>query len=163
MLCCARLLELYLLRHGIAEQRSATGADRDRALTADGVTRVRGVMDRAKAAGFAPKWIVASPYLRAQQTARVAAEVLGYREPILGSAALVPESSPAAVLAEAKELDDGPLLFVAHEPLLSGTAAWLTGETRVMIEFQPATLVAITFDAWPSLPLGRVKATFHAT
>jgi phosphohistidine phosphatase len=155
-------VDLVLLRHGIAEQRAASGQDRDRALTAEGTARLRDVVTRARHAGLAPRWIVASPYLRAQQSARIAAEVLEYRDAILSSPALVPDSSPAALWAEARELDESPLLFVSHEPLLSATAAWLTGETRVIIEFRPATMVSLAFEEWSPAPRGLVRSTLHA-
>ncbi len=64
---------------------------------------------------MAPKWIVASPYLRAQQTARIAADLLGHSEPILPSTRLTPEADPEDVWAEVRDLaPDSPILFVAH-------------------------------------------------
>ena len=40
-------MEIYLLRHGIAEDRSATGRDADRRLTEEGRAKLRRVLERA--------------------------------------------------------------------------------------------------------------------
>ena len=157
-------VELHLLRHGIAEHRAASGRDQDRSLTDDGVDRLRGVIAQAKETGLDPKWIVASPYLRALQTARIAADILGYSEPILTSTRLTPESDPAELWAEVRDIaPDSPLLFVAHEPLLSATASWMVGESRVMIEFRPATLVRIDFETVGPEPAGVLRWKLHGT
>jgi phosphohistidine phosphatase len=157
-------VELYLLRHGIAESRSPSGRDQDRALTHDGIEALQSAIAQAIQAGLAPKWIVASPYLRAQQTARIAADLLGYSEPILPSIRLTPESDPEDLWAEVRDLaPDSPLLFVAHDPLLSTAASWLVGEKRVIIEFKPATIARIDFDKLTPEPRGTLQWKLHAT
>lgn len=106
---------------------------------------------------LAPRWIVASPYLRAQQTARIAAQILGYEEPILTSTRLTPEADPAELWAEVRDLaPDSPLLFVAHEPLLSSSASWMTGESHV-VAFRPATLVQLNFEEVGVAPKGVLR------
>jgi phosphohistidine phosphatase len=148
-------VELYLLRHGIAEQRAASGRDQDRALTQDGINGVRSVLLQAKESGLVPRWIVSSPYVRAQQTARIAAQILGYDEPILASTRLVPEAEPAELWSEVRELaPDSPLLFVAHGPLLSTAVSWMTGGGPVSIGFRPATMVRIDFEETGVEPRG---------
>ncbi len=150
-------MELYLLRHAAAEVRSSSGRDSDRALTEDGIEKLRGALLRAKETGVAPRWIVASPYLRAQQTARIAAQILGYDEPILPSTRLTPDAPPVDLWAEVRDLaPDSPLLFVGHEPLFSAAASWMTGESRVTIGFGPGTLVRIDFEAVDPEPRGKL-------
>ena len=70
-------VELYLLRHGIAKDRSASGRDADRRLTDEGRTKLRRVLERAHAAGVVPSLILSSPYRRALETAEIAARELG--------------------------------------------------------------------------------------
>jgi len=157
-------VELYLLRHGIAEHRAISGRDIDRALTDEGVSRLRSTLEQARTEGFDPRWIVSSPYLRALQTARIAADLLAYSEPILTSTRLTPDADPEEVWAEVREMDpDSPLLFVAHEPLLSTTAAWLTGDSHVIIEFKPATMVRIDFETVGLVPQGKLRWKIHGT
>lgn len=148
-------MDLYLLRHAAAEQRAASGRDFDRSLTDDGIARLRRVLEEANL-HTGPALIVASPYIRAQQTAIVASEMWGSVE-IVSSSRLTPDSSPNALWQEVRELDASPLLFVAHEPLLSAAASWMIGETRVVVEFQPASLVAMKFEKWTPTPQGRLQ------
>jgi phosphohistidine phosphatase len=156
-------MELYLLRHGAAEAGCASGRDQDRALTAAGEQAVQELLTRVQGEGVAPRWIVASPYLRAQQTARIAARVFGYEEPVLLSTRLTPESAPVDLWAEVRDMDpDSPLLFIGHEPLLSAAASWLIGETSVTLNFRPGTLVRIDFDEIRMTPQGRHRWTLHA-
>jgi phosphohistidine phosphatase len=68
--------KIYLVRHGVAEDISATGADFDRALTASGVRKMEAAAAGLETIGVQPGILVASPYRRAQETAGVLAEVL---------------------------------------------------------------------------------------
>ena len=72
-------MELYIFRHGIAEDAVAGQSDADRALTDEGRKKTAEVVKTARRAGFEPSLIVSSPYLRAIQTARIAADEFGYR------------------------------------------------------------------------------------
>lgn len=134
------------MRHTVADSKSFSGRDIDRQLTADGARILRDVLDRARVKGLAPHGITSSPYARAAQSAAIAAEVLGFREPIFTSGRIVPDSHPSELWQEVRERAVSPLLLVSHEPLLSAAVSWLTGETRVIIEFKPATIVRIDFD-----------------
>ena len=83
-------MEIYLLRHGIAETHAASDAERD--LTEEGRQKVHEVMRVAARAGVAPSLILSSPYSRALATAKIAAGALGYKSEILLSQALLPEA-----------------------------------------------------------------------
>lgn len=61
------------MRHGPAEDRSASGLDADRALTPDGRERVRRVADLLQGQDEAPLLVVSSPLVRALQTAELVA------------------------------------------------------------------------------------------
>ena len=112
---------------------------------------------QAKALGFNPSSITSSPYLRARQSADAVAGSLGFQETILRSARLTPDSSSEELWQEIREIASDSLLLVSHEPLLSTAAAWMTGETRVMIEFYPGTLVRIDFETIGLAPKGQFR------
>jgi phosphohistidine phosphatase len=139
-------MELYLLRHGLAEDRSVTGRDSDRILSADGIAGLGRVLAMARKAEVRPSLILSSPYARAMQTAEIAAKALEYRSEILRSLSFAPDSSPFRFWEEIRLYDREPsLLVAAHEPLLSSTVAWFAGSTRVMIRVVPAAMVRIDF------------------
>src|SRR5215510_249323 len=87
-------MELYLLRHGIAEDRATTGRDADRRLTEEGREKLGRVLERAHAVGVRPSLILSSPLRRALETAEIASRELGYEGKIVRTAALAPDSSP---------------------------------------------------------------------
>jgi phosphohistidine phosphatase len=140
-------MELYLLRHGIAEDHAAT--DADRRLTEEGRQKLRRVLKRAAAAGVAPTLIISSPYKRALETAEIAAQELGYKAEILHSGSLVPDSSPPSVWSEIKEhRSEQAILLAGHDPLFSSTVAYLLGSTHQMVDFKKAALVRIDLHSF---------------
>jgi phosphohistidine phosphatase len=148
-------MELYLLRHGVAEDRSPSGRDADRRLTEDGKKKLRKVLARALKAGVAPTLILSSPLTRAMETAEIAARELAYHSEIVRTPALTPDSSPADVWAEVRAHRDEPsILLAGHEPLFSATVAAVLGSARAMVDFKKGALVRIDFSTIGAEPRG---------
>lgn len=108
---------LYVMRHGPAEDRSPTGRDFDRRLTQSGAAVVERSADLllASRAGPVPR-IVASPLVRANQTARIAlVRAGGGNADFETSEDLAGEKLPLALVAEAAALGVDTL-FVGHQP-----------------------------------------------
>jgi phosphohistidine phosphatase len=146
-------MELYLLRHGIAEDNAATDADRQ--LTEEGRQKLRRVLKRAAAAGVQPSLILSSPYKRAVETAEIAATELDYKGKILRVGSLTPDSSPPSVWSEIRgHRDESAILLAGHEPLFSATVAFLLGSTQEMIAFRKAALVRIDVHGFGASPQG---------
>ena len=105
-------MKLYIMRHGEAEY--AAPSDELRLLSAHGQEQARRVAQQLRDIPFTG--ILASPYLRAQQTARlVQAEIEG--PAITTSSCIVPEASP--MIAVDQLPDQGIWLLVAHMPLVA--------------------------------------------
>ncbi|HUA82693.1 MAG TPA: phosphohistidine phosphatase SixA [Bryobacteraceae bacterium] len=148
-------MEVYLLRHGIAEDHAASGRDADRVLTEEGKRKLQKVMDRARKAGVNPTLILSSPLVRAIETAQIAAEALEYKSEIARSNALLPNAAPRDVWAEIRAHRDEPsMLLAGHEPLFSQTVAYLLGSTRAMVEFKKGALIRVDFAALGAEPRG---------
>jgi phosphohistidine phosphatase len=148
-------MEVYLLRHGIAENNAPSGRDADRRLTEEGKQKVRRVLERANSAGVNPSLILSSPLKRAIETAEIAARELGYEGKIVRVDALKPESSPQAIWNEVrKHTDESAVLLAGHEPLFSATVAYLLGSTRAMVDFRKGALIRIDFDGVSAEPQG---------
>jgi phosphohistidine phosphatase len=152
-------MEVYLLRHGIADDDSPTGRDADRRLTAEGRHKLREVLRAVAAAGVTPEVVVSSPYVRARQTAEIAAEVLGYKDEIHRSDALVPESDPQQVWQEIRNLYRGAhsLLLASHEPLMGRCAGSLLGYPDLLVDFKKGAIVRIDVDQFGIHPRGLLK------
>jgi phosphohistidine phosphatase len=151
-------MELYLLRHGIADDRRPGRPDDKRALTDEGRKKLRQVLDRARAAGVAPSLILTSPYVRAVQTAQMAAEVLGYQSTLVHTGALVPGSRPEAAWLEIRDhRDEQAVLLAGHEPLLSELAAYLLGVPGLAIDFKKGALLRLDVDTDARQPRGTLQ------
>ncbi len=148
-------MEIYLLRHGIAEDHAATGRDADRRLTDEGRAKLRRVLERAHQAGVRPSLILSSPLRRALETAEIAARELGYEGKLLRTPALTPESSPQQVWDAVREhRDESPILLAGHEPLFSATVAYLLGSTHAMVHFRKGALARIDVQGTGPTPAG---------
>lgn len=113
-------MKLFVLRHGNAELFAATDAQRN--LTARGKSESRTIVAASQALQQVTR-IIASPYVRAQQTAAIAAEQLGLS--VLTSDLLVPEARIEDVVEMLETLHDETPLLVSHQPFVGSFVDWL--------------------------------------
>ena len=124
-------MDLYLLRHGIAEEGKPGMDDPDRALTGTGRSKLKHVLCQVAQAKVVPALILSSPFKRALQTAELAARELGYNREIVRTRALEPGGTPEGVWSEIRALRSEPsIMLVGHNPLLSHLASFLLGAPR---------------------------------
>lgn len=151
-------MQIYLLRHGIAEDISSTGRDADRRLTAEGKKKLAAVLKNAAAAGVKPSLILTSPLVRAKQTAEIAAKALGCREEILTTSVLEPGADPEQAWGEIRlHRDAAQLLLAGHEPLFSRLGAYLLNAPTLEIDFKKGALLRIDCDSLGPRPRGVLK------
>ena len=120
-------LDLYLVRHAIAEERdpSRWPDDRQRPLTAKGVRRFEVAARGLRRLVPNIDTLLVSPLVRAQQTADILVEETGWPPPQLLDV-LAPETPPAdTVAALAAFYSARRIAVVGHEPHLSDLAATL--------------------------------------
>lgn len=120
-------MQLYIVRHGKAEQDSSTGRDRDRELAPKGQRQARWLGEQLAGRPDAPTTIYASPFARADQTARMINESIGAEllyddrlivdEPASGLFDLIGEHGAGEAIA-----------LVGHNPQLSRVAGTLARE-----------------------------------
>jgi phosphohistidine phosphatase len=152
------MIEVYLQRHGIAEETGPGGQDSARALTAEGKRRLRTVYRRARLSGVRPEVILTSPYKRAIQTAELAAKELGCPGGVHETSALTPASRPEAVWDEIRaHRKVKRILLAGHEPLLSQSAAYLLDSPSLNIDFKKGAIIRIDFESAGAAPRGVLK------
>jgi len=162
--------ELYLVRHGIAEERRPGRPDAARALTTKGVASLLRVRAGLRALGVEFDLVITSPLRRARETAEVL--VGGKRRDggrarskaarIVVSDALVPSGpADAAVAAIAAHARAGArIAVVGHEPALGALAAHLLG-AAAPIPFKKGGVCRIDFAVPP--PAGTASLRWFAT
>ena len=150
-------MEIYILRHGIAEEAKAGGSDAERALTDTGREKLRRVLERARAAGVTPSIILTSPYRRAKETAQIAGQVLECQK-IVESDVLLPPSMPPDVWGAIRSRRrERAILLAGHEPLLGMTVAYLLGAPAMHVDLKKAALVRIDEENVSGAPNGILK------
>ena len=151
-------LELYLVRHGIAEDRGEDWPDDSkRPLTSSGIAKLRKQARGLVELGVTLEQIVTSPLVRTRQTADVLAEVLKSKPPVATSDALAPAGTPAAVIQEiGRHARKGRIALVGHEPNLGELAAQLIG-AKAPLEFKKGGICRIDFEALPPKGIGALR------
>jgi len=151
-------MQIYLLRHGIAEDAKPGHADSERALTAEGRDKLRRVLKRARSADLDPSLVLSSPYRRAVETAGVAVEVFAYKGEIVRTLALVPEASPLDAWEEIRaHKEERAILLASHEPLMSSMVAFLVDSPALRVDMKKAALVRIDCDRFGARPAGLLR------
>lgn len=134
-------MKLWVLRHGEAESHAPSDAQRN--LTERGREEV--LHSAAHLIGQPISAIIASPYARAQQTAQLVREALGFVPEIRTVPWLTPDGNPLQVL-EKLDTDDSVLL-VSHQPLVGNLISFLQhGHQRQPQPMHTASLAELEGD-----------------
>lgn len=119
-------MRLWLLRHGEAEPRARTDAERN--LTAAGRLEVQSSAAQLQERPL--QVILVSPYQRAQQTAEIVRQELGFTGAIETVPWLIPESDPKDALLYLDRRTEQNLLLVTHQPFVGALGGWLINGHR---------------------------------
>ena len=149
-------MKVWVLRHGEAEPYGSR-PDSERALTEQGRKEV--LHSAAKLMGKPLTAIYASPYLRAQQTAQIVREVLGFTPDLRTVEWLTPDNRPQAVAEQLATADN--VLLVSHNPLVSNLLGYLQhGHVQAPETVHTATLAELEGE-WPMAGLMKLNSLKH--
>jgi phosphohistidine phosphatase len=150
--------ELYLVRHGVAEERGEEWPDdTKRPLTEDGIERMRKAARGLARLGVTIDVALASPLVRARETAQIVVDALHPRPMLVVADSLAPDGSFTAVMADLeKHARKTRLALVGHEPGIGELAARLIG-SRHAIEFKKGAICRIDVDALPPGSPGNLR------
>jgi|SRR6185295_9225236 phosphohistidine phosphatase len=126
-------MELYLIRHGLAQQLGLKNdfTDERRTLTAEGRDRMREVSRGLRKLGVQLDLLITSPLVRAVETAELVAEALALnKKEIIQTAGLAPGGSADELFSEIKSYTGVESAgLVGHEPYLGELAARMVQST----------------------------------
>jgi phosphohistidine phosphatase len=150
--------ELYVIRHGLAEERSeAWPDDNKRPLTPDGVSRMRRAVRGLARLGVTIDIVLTSPLVRARQTAEIVAGGLEPRPSLSNIDSLAPDGSYAAIVADLEKHGRRQrIALVGHEPSIGELAARLIG-SRHALEFKKGAICRIDLDELPPVSPGDLR------
>jgi len=153
------LIELYLMRHGIAADLGEAGVvkDADRPLTPEGREKMKLAAIGLRKTGMKFNLILTSPLLRSRQTAEVIADALELQHKVRiieslapGKAFIEGEGRHAEIFLELGAYQFDRALLVGHMPDLAELASFLlTGNRNLNIEFKKGSICAIEVSSLP--------------
>lgn len=150
--------QLFLIRHGIAEERGdAWPDDAKRPLSEDGIERFQ---KSARGLARLDVWIdvvLTSPLVRARQTADIVASAFDPRPSIITIESLAPGGSYASLLTDLeKHGRKTRIALVGHEPGIGELGARLIG-SRHSFEFKKGAVCRIDVDEIPPVSPGDLR------
>lgn len=150
-------MELYLIRHGIAQQLGLKNdfTDEKRTLTSEGRERMRDIARGLRKLGVQLDLLLTSPLTRALETAEIVAEVLGFsKKEIIQTGGLSPGGAADELFAEIKSHTGvEAVALVGHEPYLGELAARIVQcNGRLAIDLKKGSVCGINVvETVPSL------------
>ena len=138
-------MDVWLLRHAEAYDRSASGRDEDRDLTPEGRARAEAVARGLAALAPPIALVLTSPFIRARATAEPCARALRLEQPH-EFPALLPGTDPARAAEDLARGGWRSALLVGHQPLLGSLAGLLVfGDGGHEIPLRKAAVARITW------------------
>ena len=144
-------MELYILRHGIAEAREDTNAkdDSQRRLTREGERKMERIAKSICALGLSFDVILTSPFPRSKETADIVARALRSTKRVQSLDALAAGESTKQLVKALRERSSGfeSVLIVGHEPDLSSFVSLLvTGGSDMILTLKKGGLCKLTLS-----------------
>jgi phosphohistidine phosphatase len=145
-------VDVYILRHGKAEDALPGTSDAERRLTKKGRDEIASVGHWIALQGIRFDIIAASPLARAQETAAIVAEALGQRDSLVTWNVLAPGGNTDEVCRTIdRHTDARSILLVGHEPQLSTLISRIIGgEEHAAIALSKGSLAKIR-EVTPSM------------
>jgi phosphohistidine phosphatase len=153
--------ELYLIRHGVAEERGDDWPDdTKRPLTDEGKSGLKRAARGLVRLGVVFDTMLTSPLVRARQTADIIANEYNDRPPVVTVDSLSPNASFQSVLTDLeKHSRKSRIALVGHEPDLGELAARLAGFRRPL-EFKKGAICRIDVKSLPPAGPGALRWFF---
>lgn len=149
-------MELYLIRHGIATERGIDTKDEERSLSSQGRQKTWKVAERLQALGLRFDLILASPLVRARQTAEILRDS-GLSSHLEESTYLAPGGNIYAWLRHIEQWHQEPksMAIIGHQPDLGQWAEILIwGEARDKLVLKKAGIIGLMLP-FTVEPVGR--------
>jgi phosphohistidine phosphatase len=143
-------MRLYLVRHGIAVNREDPSCppDPERPLTPKGLARTKEVAEGLAELGVHPRIMIASPLLRAVQTAEIFCEVLDFPvSKLRRSEILLPAAKPGLLFTELARTKTTEVMCFGHAPNLDDVIALAAGRGSPFTALKKAGVAILELEA----------------
>ena len=138
-------MQIYFLRHGLADRNEWDGEDSDRPLTTEGLDRMFREAETLDEIGLNLDVLLTSPLVRARQTAEIVADVLDLHDCIKEEKRLQPGFGVEELMEIVRDNADAKrIMVVGHEPDFSTVIGSLIGGGGVVCKKGGLVRVDIT-------------------
>lgn len=155
--------KLLLMRHAKSSWDDDALADFERPLNERGQVAAPFMGDLLRREGLVPDALVASPAVRAAQTAEAVTSAGRFNREVVFEESVY-EASPNALRQALAAIDDAAstAMLIGHNPGIEGLIRYLTGETELMPTAAVA-VIGLDIESWNSATdgCGRVEAVYR--
>jgi phosphohistidine phosphatase len=138
-------MNIYLIRHGDAENASASKKDFDRELTVDGIEKIKRAAEGWKKIIPSFDQIITSPLTRAVQTAKIISDVFNHQHTLIVEKRLRAGGSTEDLIEVANYFEDQNIAFVGHQPDFSEHLSALISTSGAYADFKKGMIAKISF------------------
>lgn len=150
------MINLYLIRHSIAEKISLQRKDFERQLSPEGIELIKTAVKYWKSVIPALDFIITSPLVRAVQTGKLIAENMNYKGEIITDNNLAPGSRTNDVMEILKTYGKENIACIGHQPELSMHVSNFISSNGCVLHFPPAAICKIRFMGSPNYAKGEL-------
>jgi len=147
-------LNIYFIRHSIAEPADNKISDQDRRLTVEGKRILEYSAEYLKKYIDSIDIIISSPLYRAVETAEIIRKIFKVEKEIIKDYSLLNGRSTDELLLLAESLVMKNVAMVGHQPDISQHISKLISGSEAGLKIPPASIAKISFDGTPSLGEG---------
>lgn len=140
--------QLIFMRHGEAQSLFEAGSDSGRNLTENGRLEVQRTASMFKKLLAFPEAIIASPFTRAQQTAAIVKNIIGFEGDIETDERLLPQGRAQTLkdlLADKRTMNT--VFMIGHEPSISHFVSSICANDMLSMSFETANACSIYLDS----------------
>ncbi|MBI5662088.1 MULTISPECIES: phosphohistidine phosphatase SixA [Ignavibacterium] len=150
-------MNLYLIRHSISEKIIPPKKDFERELTKEGIELIYKAANHWKKIVPAFDLILYSPYLRAEQSAKIIAEIFRNEDKLLKENNIAAGCSTGTLIDILSNYENEHIAVVGHQPDLSQHISNLCSGSFISLSFPPAAIAKISFERQLKFSSGRLE------
>lgn len=147
-------MNIYLIRHGQAEQTSEGKPHEERALTLRGIEILRDSIEFWK--NFITNFdiILSSPLKRAKQTAQIIQGIFNTEFDVVEEICLLNGGLTEDLISIARSLGVNDIAMIGHQPDIGNHLSLMIGTNSSNFQFPPAAIAKISFNEKPKIGNG---------
>jgi len=150
-------MNIYLIRHGQAEQTSEQKPHEERELTHQGIAILKASAEMWKNYLTDIDIILSSPLKRAMQTAEIIKEAFDVKTNIMQEISLLNGGQTEDLLNLAGSLGLNDIALIGHQPDIGIHISLMIGANEINSRIPPATIAKISFNSNPGIGKGKLE------